>query len=194
MANLKCEFPEGCMLDLWAKVVKSKYIARQVKILYEIFSVPESQVGGRISCIDDIKVKICNKGEDFLCYNKVKIFVEYEVILFVIVNDAYQIVTVPATYEQEIELDEFDPPLTMEEFRNEIDQSEITIRNWNFDYRILGDSEDRHCPCHKHHDECGLPIVEGTCIGLKVFVDIIDKLGKMHDVIVYGELDPEVEY
>jgi len=27
-----------------------------------------------------------------------------------------------------------------------------------------------------------------------VFVDIIDKLGKMHDVVVYGELDPEVEF
>ena len=36
--------------------------------------------------------------------------------------------------------------------------------------------------------------VRGTCIGLKVYVDIIDKLGKMHDVIVYGELDPEVEF
>ena len=25
---LKCEFPEGCRLDLWAKVIKAKYIEK----------------------------------------------------------------------------------------------------------------------------------------------------------------------
>jgi hypothetical protein len=185
------------MLDLWAKVIKAKYIAKQVKVFDRYFCVSDSQVGGKISFIDDIKVKIIDKGEDFQSFNKVRVFICYEVILFVIVDGEYQIVTVNDRYEQDIELDEFDPPLSVEEFRNEIEQSEIAVRNWNFDYEIAGDCEDRESPCHHHHPdfpdrlECHEP---GTCIGLKVYVDIIDKLGKMHDVIVYGELDPEVEY
>lgn len=203
MANLKCEYPDGCMLDLWAKVIKAKYIAKQVNILDTLFCVPDQQVGGKISCIDDIKVKVIDKGEDIQCFNKVRIFIEYEVILFVIVNGEYQIVTVNDRYEQDIELDEFDPPLTIEEFRSEIDQSEIVLRHWNFDYEIKGDCEDRHSPCRHHrHDGPDGPdrmagpdcVEHGTCLSLKVYVDIIDKLGKMHDVIVYGEMDPEVEF
>lgn len=192
---LKCEFPEGCKLDLWAKVIKAKYIAKQVEVLDKTFCVRACDVGGKISCVEDIKVKLICKDEEFQCFNKVRIFIDFEVILFVIVNGQYQIVTVCHRYQQDIELDEFDPPLTIEEFRNEIEQSEIALRNWSFDYEILGDCEDRHSPCHKHHmDLTGGPPEEGTCLNLKVYVDIIDKLGKMHDVIVYGELDPEVEY
>jgi hypothetical protein len=40
MSELKCEFPEGCRLDLFAKVVKAKYIARQVKVLEDFVCVP----------------------------------------------------------------------------------------------------------------------------------------------------------
>lgn len=46
---LKCEFPEGCMLDLWAKVIKAKYIEKQVKVLDTVFCVPDEQVGGKVS-------------------------------------------------------------------------------------------------------------------------------------------------
>lgn len=187
MGNLKCEYPDGCKLDLWAKVVKAKYLARQVKVLDTEFCVADSKVGGKISCIEDIKVKVINADEEFQCFNKVKIYIDYEVILFVIVNGEYQIVTVSDRYEQGIDLDEFDPPLSIEEFRSEIDQSEIVLKNWSFDYEIKGNCEDLRNHCHAQ------PPVDGTCLHLKVYVDIIDKLGKMHDVIVYGELDPDVE-
>lgn len=190
MADLKCEYPEGCRLDLWAKVIKAKYIEKQVKVLDTTFCVsdcPPGQggVGGKITNVDDIKVKVLEAYED-LNFNKVKIHIRYEVILFVIVNGDYQIVTVEDTYEQTIELDEFDPPLTAEEFRNEIEQSEIILCNWNFDYEIKGYCEDQtiESPCFDQH---------GTCLRLVVYVDIIDKLGKMHDIIVYGELDPEID-
>ena len=33
--------------------------------------------------------------------------------------------------------------------------------------------------------------VPGTCISLKVFVDIIDKLTKFHDIVAFAELDPD---
>ncbi len=184
---LKCEYPEGCMLDLWAKVIKAKYVEKQVKVLDTVFCVPDEQVGGKVSFVDDIKVKVIQASEDIQCLNKVKIFIDYEVILFVIVEGKYQIITVTDRYEQTIELDEFDPPLTVEEFKTEIEQSEIVLRNWAFDYEIKGNCEDPSNPCN-----LTTPI-NGTCIGLRVYVDIIDKLGKMHDVIVYGELDPSVD-
>jgi hypothetical protein len=188
MANLKCEFPEGCKLDLWAKVIKAKYIERQVKVLDTMFCVPDDQVGGKISYIEDIKVKLIKACEEIQCFNRVKIFFTYEVILFVVVEGEYQIVTVTDSYEKFIELDEFEPPFTPEEMREEVDQSEIILKNWNFDYEVKGDCEDPSNPCNLDDT------VNGTCVGLRVYVDIIDKLGKMHDIIVYGELDPEVEF
>ncbi|HHV16985.1 MAG TPA: hypothetical protein GXX58_10540 [Gelria sp.] len=188
MAGLKCEFPEGCRLDLWAKVIKAKFIEKQVKVLDTVFCVPDEQVGGKVTCVEDIKVKVIQKFEDVACFNKVKIFIDYEVILFVIVDGEYQIITVTDRFERDIELDEFDPPLTSEEFREEIEQSELILKNWTFDYEIKGNCEDPGNPCNLTTP------VRGTCIGLKVYVDIVDKLGKMHDVIVYGELDPEVEF
>lgn len=187
MAELKCEFPEGCRLDLFAKVIKAKFTSKQVKILDTMFCVPDEQVGGKITNVEDIKVKILQTFED-LAFNRVKIFIDYEVILFVLVEGEYQIITVTDRYDQTIELDEFDPPLTIEEFRAEVEQSEIILKNWSFDFEIRGNCEDPSNPCN-----LTTPI-RGTCIGLRVFVDIIDKLGKMHDVIVFGELDPEVDY
>lgn len=186
---LKCEFPEGCKLDLWAKVIKAKFIEKQAKILETVFCVPDEQVCGKISCIDDIKVRLIGEPyEEIQCFNKVRICFTYEVILFVIVQGEYQIVTLTDTYERFIELDEFDPPFTPEELKAEVDQSEIILKNWSFDYDIKGDCENACNPCN-----LTTPI-NGTGIGLRVYVDIIDKLGKMHDVIVYGEFDPEVDY
>lgn len=185
MAELKCEYPEGCMLDLWAKVIKAKYIEKQVKVLDTMFCVPDEQVGGKVGCIEDIKVKVIQAYEDISCFNRVKIYIDYEVILFVVVDGEYQIITVTDRYQQSIELDEFDPPLTIEEFREEVEQSEIILKNWTFDYEIKGNCEDPSNPC-----KLTTP-VNGTCIGLRVYVDITDKLGKMHDVIVYGEIEPE---
>lgn len=185
MSNeLKCEFPEGCMLDLFANVVKAKYVERQVKVLDALFCVPDEQVGGKICAVDDIKVKVLDTREN-LNFNRVKISIDFEVILFVVVDDEFQIITVTDRFDQTIELDEFDPPLTVTEFQNEIEKSEIVLKNWSFDFEIRGNCEEPTNPA-----QLTTPM-RGTAIHLRAFVDIIDKLGKMHDVIVYGELDPE---
>lgn len=185
MSNeLKCEFPEGCMLDIFANVIKAKYQARQVKVLDALFCVPDEQVGGKITAIDDIKVKVLATDEN-LNFNRVKIFIDFEVILFVLVDCEYQIITITDRYTQTIELDEFDPPLTAAEFSSEVDRSEIILCNWSFDFQIRGNCEDRSNPA-----QLTTP-VSGTAIELRAYVDIVDKLGKYHDIIVYGELDPD---
>ncbi len=185
--GLKCEFPDGCMLDLFAKVIKAKFIQRQVKVLDTLFCVPDEQVGGKVSFVEDIKVKVLQAGED-LAFNRVKIFIDFEVILFVVVDNEFQIITISDRFEQSIELDEFDPPLTIEEFRAEIETSEVILKNWSFDFAIKGNCEDSSNPCNL------VTPINGTCIALSVFVDITVKLGKMHDVIVFGEIEPEAEF
>ena len=205
MSDLKCEFPEGCRLDLWAKVIKAKYIERQVKVMegYECIPLyPCAQdvdglmpEGCYVNMIDDFKVKVV-RAEEILNFNKVKIMIEFDITLFVILSDgSYQVYNMPGNiYEQTIELNQFDPPLSIEEFRHEIDDSDIILCNWTFDYEIKGACEDPDGPCYPLMNgvDCPHPM-RGTCVYLVVYVDIIDKLGKMHDVIVYGELDPEVE-
>ena len=186
---LKCEYPEGCRLDLWAKVIKAKYIEKATEVLDKYVCIPYSEVEGYVSLVDDFKIKV-NCATETLNFNKVKISIDFDLILVLIVGTApdteYQIYTIcDNVYEETIELSEFDPPLTPEEFRSEIDQSELILCNWDFDYDIKGTCEDADSPCTS--------IARGTCLEVKVYVDIIDKLGKMHDIIVYGELDPEVE-
>ncbi|HRW13080.1 MAG TPA: hypothetical protein P5549_08135 [Syntrophomonas sp.] len=210
MSDLKCEFPEGCRLDLFAKVVKAKYIARQVKVLEDYVCVPlvyqepplgisvnscPPPLGHYVSAIDDFKVKVV-RAEEILNFNRVRIIIEFDITLFLILDDGrYYCYSLPGNvYEQTIDLCQFDPPLTIEEFRNEVNDSDIILNNWTFDYEIRGCCQDPDSPCFPVMPgvQCPEPIL-GTCIYLVVYVDIIDKLGKMHDVIVYGELDPEVE-
>lgn len=211
MSELKCEFPEGCRLDLFAKVVKAKYIARQVKVLEDFVCVPlfipgpppgppglnvlPPPIGHYVSAIDDFKVKVI-RAEEILNFNRVRIIIEFDVTLFLILDDCrYQVFTLPGNvYEQTIDLCQFDPPLTIEEFRNEVNDSDIILSNWTFDYEIRGVCQDPDSPCFSVMPtiQCPDPVM-GTCLYLVVYVDIIDKLGKMHDVIVYGELDPDVD-
>ncbi len=198
MSELKCEFPEGCRLDLFAKVVKAKYIARQVKVLEDFVCVPlvfTDSVGHYVSAVDDFKVKVV-RAEEILNFNRVRIIIEFDITLFLILdNGSYHCFTLPGNvYEQTIDLCQFDPPLTIEEFRTEVNDSDIILSNWTFDYEIRGVCQDPDSPCFSVMPtiQCPDPVM-GTCLYLVVYVDIIDKLGKMHDVIVYGELDPDVE-
>jgi hypothetical protein len=194
---LKCEFPEGCKLDLWAKVIKAKYIQKGAKVLDRKVCIPVSEVECYINLVDDFKIKV-NSATEILNFNRVKITIDFDLILILVTepHNDFEVYTISNNvYEETIDLCNFDPPLTPEEFRHEIDSSEVVLCNWDFDYEIKGHCEDDHSPCRHYRDEVDArcPIVPGTCIEIQVFVDIIDKLGKMHDIIVYGELDPEVD-
>lgn len=188
--GLICDYP--CKLDLWAKVIKSKSISRQQEVLDEYVCIPDADVGGKITLIDDIKVQGVMFEESFIGYTKVKVTITFNLILIVVVGEGdsatYELVTLQGfSYTKEIPLDEFDPPLTPQEFKTEIDQSETVLKNWYFDYDIIGPCEETESPCFVAAGP------NGTCLLLKAFVDIIVKLGKWHDVVVYGEYDPEVD-
>lgn len=185
MANLKCEYPDDCRLNLEAKVIITRYLERQVKILDINFVVPGSQVGGKITSIKNIMVNVLEtKG----VINSVEIFIEYQIIMTVAVGREFQVVTIEDIYEQVIDLQDFDPPLSPQELRTEVQGTEIILSNWNFISDIIGNSEDESNPCNLTS-----PIV-GTCINLQVYVDITVLLDRVNDIIVFGELDPETTF
>lgn len=182
MGDLKCEYPEGCKLDLWINVVKAKYMD-ELLILDDTFCILESEVGGEITGIEDIRIRVLNTSYSFN-FSSISICIEYKIIIVVLVNDEEQIVTITNTYNQIIKLDEFDPPLTTDEFKSEVDQAEIILMNWHPDGDIVGD-------CFEPDDPSFFSPVPGTLLRIKLMVCMVVKLGKMHDIIVYGELDPE---
>lgn len=186
MADFRCEYPDGCTLDLWANVVKSKYLQRQALLLDINYCVPDEQVGGKITGIDNVSARVLEKTEKFL-FDSVSICIDYEVILIVTVGAELRIVTLKDTYERIIAFSDFEPPLSPHEFKEEVQQSELILMNWNIACDIKGDCEDPFNPCFMTSP------VRGTCIGLQVYVDILDKLVKQHNVKVYGELDPEAD-
>jgi hypothetical protein len=182
MLDLKCEYPDGCKLDLWMNVVKAKFIEEET-ILKDRYCILESEVGGKITSIEDIRIKVLNTSYTFNS-NSITIYVEYKVVMVVLVEDEEEVVTITNTYEQTIKLDQFDPPLTISEFKSEVDQAEIILKNWDTDADILGDCID---PC----DSSFFSPVPGTLIKIHISACIVVKLSKMHDTIVYGEIDPE---
>ncbi|MGI6512782.1 MAG: hypothetical protein GX052_03935 [Syntrophomonadaceae bacterium] len=185
--GLICEYP--CRLDLFAEVVKAKNTQRQEKVLDEIICIPAEDVGGRITQIDDIKVQLISAEETFVGNHRVKVSLAFNLILIVVVGEdpgVFEIVTLEGfNFSKSITLDEFNPPLSPQEFKEEVERSQIILKNWSFEGEILGNCEDPNSPCFT------VTPVPGTCILLKVFVDIIDKLTKFHDVVAFAELDPD---
>ncbi len=182
MSDLKCEYPEGCRIDLWTKVIKAKY-ADELSILDDTVFILESEVGGRITNIEDIRIRVLNTSYSFNI-SSVSISTEYKIVMLVLVDDEEKVVTITNTYEPTIKLDQFDPPLTIDEFRSEVDQAEIILENWLPDAEIVGDYIERY-------DTSFFSPVPGTLIRIKILVDLLVILDKMHGIIVYGEFDPD---
>lgn len=195
MAQLKCEYP--CRLDLWAKVIKAKNIQRDEQIVFDLVNgqkvpkqlciAPPEECGGPVTpivCVEDIKVRNLSTSETFICNNKVEVKIEGDLVMILRTEfppgeECFFIHVEPFAFQKTIKLQEFSPPLTPQEFLQEVDQSEVVVKNIRFDWDING-------PCYDPYGN-----VIGTIISLSVFADIIDKLAKWQDVVVFGELDPE---
>lgn len=188
---LQCDYP--CQLDLWVKVIKAKNIQKDEQIVFDLDAegnkiprqlciVPSGDCSPTdlIACVEDIKIRDFVYDQEFICNSKVRVIIDFLMVMIIRTQSGcYFIHTEPVHYEKTIPFTEFTPPFTQEEFEQDIDQSIVLIRN----VRWIADVDG---PCL---DPYGQP-TEGTIIYLSVFADIIDKLGKMKDVIVYGELDP----
>jgi hypothetical protein len=194
LAQLKCEYP--CRLDLFAQVVKAKNIQRSEQIVYDLDSkgnkipklfciAPPADLGGaanKIVCVEDIRIRNLCSTEEFICNNKVQVTLKGRLVMVLRVvvdnNDELFVRTEDLTFTKIIKLSEFVPPLSPHEFLEEVDQSAVIVKNIRVDWDI-----DDFCTVDG--------TITGTQILISVYADIIDKLGKWQDVVVYGELDPE---
>ncbi|MGI5838533.1 MAG: hypothetical protein ACOX8W_02610 [bacterium] len=162
-------------------------------------------ISGPVTCVEDVRVRNLKTREDFVCSGQVRVHLKFDLI---IIYRALCTFATPAsvscngkpeevfcvetlrdvTFTKEITLDEFCPPLTAEEFRNEVDRSEIIVRNFRFEVEVNGRCSGVTINVtDPNRDQC-IPNPEGpgTCISLTVFADITDKLGKMEDILVCG--------
>lgn len=181
MAHLKCEYPS--MLSVESDVIVARHIERETLILDTNFVVPVSQVGGRVTDILNVMANVIEvKG----IIRSVEVVIVYQIIMTVAVGTEFEVITIDDIYEQVIEPQEFDPPLTQSELRSLVQNVEVVVDNWSFIYDILGSSEDPSNPCNLTS-----PVV-GTCISLQVYADIAVFLTRVDDIVVFGELDPDI--
>ncbi len=171
----------------------------------------ECEEAGAVTCVEDVRVRNLRSWEEFLCTSRVRIHLCFDIV--VIYRALCSVIPVNGSrgsnnvagaeerfcletfrdieYTREITLDEFCPPLTPEQFLNEVDQSEICVRNIRYEVelgaRCSGINSD---PTDPNRDEC-IPNPEGpgTCAEITVFADVTDKLAKMEDILVCGRRD-----
>jgi len=170
-----CEYP--CRLDLWAEVVKAKNIQREDVLLNEVRAVINY---GNVISVEEARVQVTSVVTTIIASSKVRVALTYNLILTILYEVAgvptYQLVTLgPYSYSKDITVNEFDPPLTSQQLRDEVENVRVIVRNWVVIPEVVSTSE------------------QSTTLAITAYADIITKLTKCHDVIVYGEYDPEVE-
>lgn len=162
-------------------------------------------VSGPVTCVEDVRIRNLRTKEDLLCSGRIRVHLKFDVVIIYralcsfntvqcngnssAAEEVFCVETLrDVIFTKEITLDEFCPPLTEEEFRNEVDRAEIIVRNFRFEVEVNGRCSGVTINVtDPNRDQC-IPNPEGpgTCISLTVFADITDKLGKMEDILVCG--------
>lgn len=192
MRQQQCTIPEECRLDLWAKVIIAKDVQCNEGILGSLSGsvvVPAPvEVTGlstepveEILCLEDIKVECTGISTSFVCANQVNLTLDFMCYFWFRTNLGY--------FCYQYEIDDFTRSisvcdfvkadgsnLTPTEFRSEVEQAEVVIQNYQLAYFAVA----------------GPPEAGSQTVNVVVLADIITKLGKYKDVIVYGYADPTV--
>lgn len=170
-----CEYP--CRLDLWAEVVKAKSIQREDVILDHVSAV----VGfGSVLSIEEARVQVIEITTSFVAGGKIMVCIKFNLILTILCDiggvPTYQLVTLgPYAFDKQVAIAEFDPPITAQQLRDEVENARAIVKNWIIVPEIA------HTV-----DSC-------TTLIITAYADVIVKLTKCHDIIVYGEFDPEID-
>ena len=185
---MACTIPEECKLDLWAKVMIAKNIQTDEPILgsFDAYGepVPANIVvsnlaeGESVECIEDFKISFNQADviEVFTCTSKVTLTIPFHAFFFVKTNQGFVTATQNFTFTKTIPVSEFikldGTPLTSIEFKCNVDQSEAIVCNYDIAFINV------------------LPKVGNSqIIQVVITANVIDKLGKFKDVIVYGKVE-----
>lgn len=170
-----CEYP--CRLDLWAEVVKAKNIQREDVLLNQVSAVIAY---GNVVTVEEARVQVTSVTTNIIASSKVHVALTYNLILTILYEVAgvptYQLVTLgPYNFTKDVTVSEFDPPLTSQQLRDEVENVRVIVKNWVVIPEVVSTGET------------------STTLSITAYADIVIKLTKHHDVIVYGEYDPEVD-
>lgn len=190
---MSCIIPDECKLDLWAKVIIAKNIQTNEPILgsydaygnpvpYHLVLTPSDLGDATAVCIEDIKVTPTSQNETFVCNSKVTVTLTYDILFLIKTTTGYITKTVSVTasnpFTKTILVGDFikldGTPLTSAEFKCDVDQSELIMCNFDLAYVDVKPKD---------------PVSGNQTIDVIVTATIIDKLGKMRDVLVYGVVE-----
>lgn len=192
MRQQPCVIPEGCQLDLWAKVIIAKDVQCNEPILgdYSEYGEPgpfDLVVSGlgegeEVTCIEDFKVEMETVSYSIICTTQVNVSMSFTAYFWVRTTAGFECVAQAFDFDKQICVDEFikadGTPLTPAELRAEVDQAEVLVQNYVLRYvNVL--PPDPYVP-------------DSQIVQVILSADIITKVGKYRDVIVYGVLDPTI--
>ena len=184
---MACIIPEECRLDLWAKVIIAKNTQTDEPILgtFDEYGEPAPAnivvtvaAGETVECIDDFKIVFdqASVTEQFICTSKVILTIPFTAYFWIKTNLGFVNTSTSFTFTKEIPVSEFikldGTPLTSCEFKNNVDQSNAVVCNYEIAYlNILPKTA---------------PTATTQTIQIILTATVIDKLGKYQDVLVYG--------
>lgn len=183
---MACIIPDECKLDLWAKVIVAKNTQTDEPILgtFDEYGEPVPDMidvtvaeNETVECIDDFKIvfKQSDVTEQFVCTSKVILSIPFTGFYWVKTNLGFVNTSNTFTFTKTIPIGEFvkldGTPLTSCEFRDNVDQSEAVVCNYEIAYINILPKE---------------PSATTQTIQIILTATVIDKLGKFQDVLVYG--------
>ncbi|MCW2277015.1 hypothetical protein [Heliophilum fasciatum] len=185
-------------IELFAQVVVAKNIQKDEPIFFSLDTsvvpprvIPQrvclQNVNGRpIVAIENIIFDFDRREDVIVNINgNVTITINFELVFLVKSAEGTRAVDViPGTFTKIIQLDEFCPSLTVAELADEVEDAEVLVRNVRFDVVL------------RRGETCtpgDSAVATGTPADVLVFADVIVKLTRFTDVVVYGELDMEKE-
>lgn len=185
----ECTIPEGCQLDLWANVIVAKDVQCGEAILggYNEYGEPEPydlivtglEPDETVICIEDFKGEVTNYTTNIVCTSRVDVTIDFSGYFWVRTSEGYQCVGLDFTFSKQIPVSSFlkpdGTPLTADEFTSEVENVEVFVQNYSLAYvNVL--PPDPYEPTQQ-------------VIQVIITADIISKVGKYRDVIVYGYVE-----
>ena len=182
---MSCIIPDECKLNLSAKVIiaKNTHTDEPIWGTFDEYGEPIPATlditvaeDETVECIDDFKIILnqANVTGQFICTKKVIRTIPFNAYFWVRTNMGFMNTSATFTYTNEIPVSEFikldGTALTASEFKNNVDQSEAVVCNYEIAYINV------------------LPKTTPTTQTIQIILTatVIDKLGKYQDVLVYG--------
>lgn len=168
------------MPTIEAQLVTSRF-QQQLVLIDLVFCIPETWVGGPISSIEEIKIKVAETNY-VIEPRHITISIDFKVLVLAVVNNRSQLITLDHVFSKSISFDEFIPAPAIWSIRSDIEEVNISIRDLLLDHELLG-------ACTTPDDPHNLG--PGTMLRLSATGRLLANLSRREDVDVVGLIADE---